>query len=103
MNINASIKKQYLEQIIKGAKTTEYREMTEYWTQKLVDVESYKGKDVAEIIEGLQTGKLELHPRPIKQMTFYCERKKGAIYKVTDIRAYKGHKLFAIGLGKRVE
>ena len=45
MNINASIKKQYLEQIIKGTKTTEYREMTEYWTQKLVDVESYKGKD----------------------------------------------------------
>lgn len=103
MNINASIKKQYLEQIIKGTKTTEYREMTEYWTQKLVDVESYKGKDVAEIIEGLQTGKLELHPLPIKQMTFYCERKKSAIYKVTDIRAYKGHKLFAIGLGKRVE
>ena len=103
MNINASIKKQYLEQIVKGTKTTEYREMTEYWTQKLVDVESYKGKDVAEIIEGLQTGKLELYPRPIKQMTFYCERKKGAIYKVTDIRAYKGHKLFAIGLGKSVE
>lgn len=89
--------------ILKGAKTVEYRDMSEYWTKKLVDVESYKGKDVEEIIEGIQSGDLKLRPRPIKTMTFYCERKKKAVYKVTDIRAYKGHKLFAIGLGKRVE
>lgn len=103
MNVNASIKKQYLDMILKGAKTTEYREMTDYWTKKLVDVESYKGKDVDEVIEGLQTGKLELKPRAIKQITFYCEKKKSAVYKVTGIRAYKGHKLFAIGLGDRVK
>ena len=103
MNVNASIKKQYLDMILKGAKTTEYREMTDYWTKKLVDIESYKGRDVEEIIEGLQSGELELRPRPIKQISFYCERKLGAVYKVTDIRAYKGHKLFAIGLGKRVK
>lgn len=103
MNVNASIKKQYLEQIEKGVKDTEYREMTEYWTSKLVDVESYGGKEVSEIIDGIQRGELKLHPRAIKQITFYCERKKSAIYKVTGIRVYRGHKLFAIGLGAKIK
>jgi len=101
MNINASIKQQYLDLILRGAKTTEYRDMSEYWTKKLVDLDQYKGKDVQNVIEGLQTGKLLLHRKPITQITFWCNNNKVA-YKVLDIVIYKGHKIYAIKLGSKV-
>ena len=101
MNVNASIKKVYLNMILKGTKTTEYRDMSEYWTKKLVEVESYKGKTVQEVIDGLQQGKLKLKPRAIDTITFFCEGTRTR-YKVLGITTYVGHKLFAIRLGEQI-
>ena len=99
MNVNASIKKQYLDMILRGSKTTEYRDMSPYWTQKLVDVGRYTGKDVQEVIDGLQQGKLTLHTRDIDSITFWCNGQR-VKYQVLGINVYQGHKLFAIRLGK---
>ena len=101
MNVNARIKKQYLDMILRGAKKTEYRDMSEYWTRKLVDTESYKGKDVNDIIQELQSGELKLNKRPITQITFWCNE-QNVIYKVLDIIVYKGHKIYAIKLGDKI-
>lgn len=102
MNINAYIKRQYLDMILKGVKTTEYREMTEYWTDKLVDIDRYKGKTPHDVTEMLKLGEIPLHPKPVRQITFYCDKKKSAIYKVLGIKVYQGHKLYAIRLGERI-
>lgn len=103
MNINASIKKQYLDMILCGAKTTEYREMTAYWTNKLVDTGKYDGKSAEEIADLLQCGEQPLYPKPIQRITFYCDRRPCATYEVQGISAYRGHSLFAIRLGNRID
>ena len=102
MNVNASIKRVYLDMILKGAKTTEYRDMSVYWTDKLVDVPSYGGLTTQEVISGLQAGELELKAKPIDTITFWCEGTRTR-YAVLSINVYKGHKLFAIKLGKQVK
>ena len=101
-NVNAAIKKVYLDLIKKGTKVVEYRDMSEYWTKKLVDVESYKGLTVQEVIDGLQQGKLKLKPRAIDTITFFCEGTRTQ-YRVLSINTYVGHKLFAIRLGKKIK
>lgn len=99
MRLNCRIKKQYLDMITKGAKTTEYREMSEYWVRKIVDTDSYGSKDINDLIDDLINGKTKLKTRDITEICFWCNDQH-PVYKVEDISIYRGHKLFAIKLGK---
>ena len=101
MNINATIKKQYLDMKLNGAKTTEYRDMSTYWTERIVETSRYKGKTTQEIIDGLQQGSLALYTKPISQITFMCNKQR-ATYQVLGISVYQGYKFYAIRLGKQL-
>lgn len=100
MNINLSLKSVYFDAINRGVKTTEYRDMTTYYIEKLVDKTKYKGKTNEEIIEELRKG-AKLYPLPIRTVTFF---NNGRILtkEVKGIEAQPHHTVFAIKLGKRI-
>lgn len=100
MNINLSLKSVYFDAINRGVKTTEYRDMTTYYIEKLVDKTKYKGKTNEEIIEELRKG-AKLYPLPIRTVTFF---NNGRILtkEVKGIEVQPHHTVFAIKLGKRI-
>lgn len=101
MNINLSLKTIYFDAINRGVKTTEYRDMTAYYVEKLVDKTKYKGKTNEEIIEELRKG-AKLHPLPIESVTFF---NNGRVLRkeVKGIEVQPHHTTFAIKLGKRID
>lgn len=100
MNINLSLKTVYFDAINRGVKTTEYRDMTTYYIEKLVDRAKYNGKTDEEIIEELRNG-TKLFPLPIDSVTFF---NNGRVLKkeVKGIEVQPHHTTFAIKLGKRI-
>lgn len=100
MNINLSLKTIYFDAINRGVKTTEYRDMTTYYIEKLVDRTKYNGKTDEEIIEKLRNG-AKLYPLPIDSITFF---NNGRVLKkeVKGIEVQPHHTTFAIKLGKRI-
>lgn len=77
--------------------------MTAYWTNKLVDTSKYGSKSADEIAALLRRGEQPLYLKPIQRITFYCDRRPCATYEVQGISAYRGHSLFAIRLGNRID
>lgn len=100
-NLNVAIKEVYLNQILKGAKTTEYRDMSDYWIEKLVDKAFYPGMDNSEIRESLTSGQRPLKWNKYKTITFHCGPKT-AVYRIEDIKVYDHHTTFAIKLGTKI-
>lgn len=102
-NLNLSVYERYFNAIESGAKDTEYRDIKDYWTQKLVDLSAYPNKDVAEVQEGLMSGKLEIKPIKYDTLTFYTTRAGGKraslVIEWKDTVVHAGHKYFAIRLG----
>ncbi len=95
----ATLYRQWFDQIARGAKKIEYRQMSDYWVKKLVDVEKYAGKDVTEIKNGIVSGKLQPHWRGWTHIRFKC----GSSYLLCEIKGigvYRGHEMFCIKLGK---
>lgn len=87
----------YFEEIRRGVKTTEYRDMSEYWVSRLIDTSKYGGKDLDQIREGLIQGKLKPYFVDWQKVRFKC----GNNYLFADIdriEVYKGHSVFAIKL-----
>lgn len=100
MELHAAIKKQYLDMILTGAKKTEYRDMSEYWGKKILDLSKYGTEDVNEAINDIYTGKKPVYAKPYDTIVFHCD-KQVVRYQIKEIKAYDRHKLFAIQLGKR--
>lgn len=98
--LNCAIKKQYLDMILQGAKKTEYRDMSDYWCGKIIDMGQYPGKTLQEVIDMLKMGKVELKAKPYTHITFHCNGQHET-YEIKDIKTYRGHSLFAIRLGKK--
>lgn len=96
--INMSIKKVYLDAIRSGAKKTEYRDMSDYWIGKLLDLSKYN-KPAEEVREGLYKGTLEIYPKGWTHIHFWCDKEQ-LIVEIKDIKTYPNHKTFAISLGK---
>lgn len=100
MTTDMALKGVYLEPMRRGVKTIEYRDLTEYYVNKLVDVASYN-KPIREIMDGLHDGTLELKTKDITHIMFH-ESKTGVRLKaeVRYIKVFKGHHCFCIGIGK---
>ena len=96
--IDMALKPVYLEPTRTGTKRVEYRDLTEYWTQKLVDIESYGGLDVRDVMDGLHDGTLELKPRDWTHILFHeSGTGRTLLVKIRYIKVYRGHHNFHIG------
>lgn len=100
--LNMALKKPYYDQILKGVKTTEYRDMKDYWIDKLVDKAFYKNKSNSEIRDLLVSGKAPLKWNKWKRIRFWHEG-RNMLVEVKGMEVYDHHPMFAIKLGKILE
>lgn len=102
--LDMSLKSVFFEPICLGVKKVEYREMTDYWAGKLLDLEKYGGKNVFEVIDGLMHGTLDVIPRGWTHILFHQSGgSRTLLVEMGDIKTYKGHRAFCISLGKVIE
>lgn len=99
-NINASLKTVYYESINRGTKRVEYREMSQYWIERLVDMSKYPGKTWEEVRDILRKGGT-LHAQKYDTITFFNNGRHMTM-KVEGIDIRDHHTSFGIRLGKRV-
>lgn len=99
--LDVSILKENLDQIVKGAKTTEYREMTPYWMERLVDTSKYGARD-EESLRNLIAGDPDAPYRNFGVIRFHCGERSVSC-EVRNIRAFPCHSFFAIRLGKIID
>lgn len=93
-----SIYKEYLDQIVKGAKTTEYRVMSDYWMRRLVDTSKY-GEQDEEQLRKLIASDSDVPYRHFDKIRFHCGQRV-VTCAIRDIRAFPCHSWFAIRLGE---
>lgn len=96
--INMALKEPFFEQIQRGVKTTEYREITDYWIGKLLDTDRYTEKDADTLRQKLIDGSVPVYPKGWTDILFHCKGRTLS-KKILDIKVYRGHSLFAIKLG----
>lgn len=89
--------KQFFDQIAKGAKTTEYRVMSDYWMRKLVDVSKYGDISDEQELRTAITKDQDIKWKPWTSARFFCGD-RSIEKKITGIRVYSGHDWFAIKL-----
>lgn len=95
--LDVSILEVNLNPIVKGAKTTEYRTMSDYWMRKLVDVSKYgDGLDIVELRMAIAKD-TDVPYRPYKVIRFHCGDRTFE-KRIKEIRAYPCHEWFAIKL-----
>lgn len=97
----ATLYQQFFDQIARGTKTTEYRQMSDYWIKRLLVEEKYNGMTPQEIRDGLVMGKLKPYWEDWTHIRFKC----GNNYLLCEIKGfaiYRGHDIFCIKLGKTV-
>lgn len=100
--INMALKKVWYDAIDKGVKTTEYRDMTDYWMGKLLDMKKYKGKTFREVRRGLEKGELKVFPADWTHVRFHHD-KDNMTFAIDKLVCYNGHTTFAIKLGDRLK
>lgn len=102
--LDMALKMPFFEPICLGAKKWEYRSMTDYWAEKLLDIDKYGGKNVYEVIDGLMHGTLEVIPRDWTHILFHQSGgTRTLLVEMGEIKVYKGHRSFCIALGNVVE
>lgn len=101
--LDMALKEVFLEPIHNGTKRIEYRDMTPYWVDKLLDTESY-GKPTEEIIDGIMHGDLELKPRGWTHIRFHQSNgSRVLLVELKDIKTYIGRHTFCLYLGNVIE
>ena len=96
--LDVAIMRQFLDQIVKGTKNTEYRTMSDYWMRRLVDVSKYgEGLDEVELREAITKDK-NIKYQSFTAICFHCGQRK-LTKKIKEIRVYPCHNWFAIKLG----
>ena len=100
-NLNCSVYQVYFDAINRGAKTTEYRDIKDYWIDKLVDKSHYEGMTNQEIKDALRQG-AKLHWVKYDTITFW-NNGRHITKEIKDIVVQDHHTTFAIKLGKRVD
>ncbi len=98
--LDLSVKEPFLDAIIRGAKRTEYREMSKYWIERLVDVSKYNESDIEKLCIAIYS---DAEPTWIHydQIRFHCGDRT-ATYELKDIACYPHHRVFALHLGDAV-
>lgn len=94
----ATLYRQYFDQVARKTKKTEYREMSDYWINRLVEVEKYGTKDLAAIRNGLVQGTFKPHWRDWTHIRFKCGNSY-LLCEIKGINIYRGHDVFCIKLG----
>ena len=96
--LHCAIKQQYLDLIQTGTKNLEYRDMSPYWMERLVEIPA--GKDISQHRADIISGKVEPKFKKYTHIVFHCA---GTVVTVpiVDIRTYRGHRLFAIALDNK--
>lgn len=97
--LNMALKTRWYNEIKSGKKKTEYRDMTDYWVGKLLDVSKYGNKSMEEIKSGLSRGKLPIHAKEWTHIRFHNVG-RSILVEVKGIKVEEGHRMFAISLGK---
>lgn len=102
--LDAALKEVYMIPTRQGVKKHELRTATEYWVNKLVDVESYGGKSALQIRAGLVDGTLELKPRDWTHILFHQSgSSETLLVEIKEIVFIKYHFGFIIKLGEIIE
>lgn len=92
--LDLSVYEVHLDNIETGAKTIEFREMTDYWIERLVDMAKLPGKTPSEVRLMLLRGE-EVPFVQYDEVVFHSgERSVTTEY--VGISTYKNHRLFAI-------
>lgn len=99
-NLDCRVYAVYFDAINKGTKKTEYRDMSDYWIDRLVDKTHYPNKSNEEIKEALRKG-AKLYWVKYDTITFH-NNMRTLTMEIEDIVVYDRHTTFAIKLGKRV-
>lgn len=98
--LDFALKSVYFDSINRGTKTTEYRDMTDYYIGKFVDKSKYQGMTDNDIKEKIRKeGKA--HFLPLDAIRFHNNGRM-LVMSVKGIEVLKGHTTFAIKLGKRI-
>lgn len=98
-----ALKPVFFEPVRNGSKRVEYRDFTQYWCEKLLDVESYH-MSTEDIINGLIDGSLELRQRNYTHILFHeSGHTRTVLVEMGRVRTYPGHRAFCIDLGDVVE
>lgn len=102
--LNMALKPVFMRAIRNGSKKWEYRDYSTYWGEKLIDVESYGGKDIMDIMDGIYSGELEFKPREYTHILFHeSGTQKTLKVECLGTRYYRGHLGFAIQLGEIIK
>ena len=96
--LHCAIKRRYLDLILAGTKNVEYRDMSPYWVQRLVVIPA--GKDINQYRADIISGKVEPKFQKYTHIVFHCEGDTAKI-PITEIKTYRGHHIFAIGLDNK--
>lgn len=96
-----ALKSVYYDQIASGRKKTEYRSLENlYYIQTFLNADSYKGKSIEEIKEGLINGTIkDVRPAGYTHIRFH-NLGRTMIVEIKDIRIDRHNKLLCIDLGK---
>lgn len=102
--LNLALKPIFFRAVKSGAKTVEYRDYTEYWGGKLIDVNAYKGKELRDIMDGIYSGELEFKPMTYDRLLFHeSGTQRTMMVECLGIKYFQGHLGFAIQLGEIIK
>ena len=96
--LHCAIKRKYLDLIQAGTKNVEYRDMSPYWVERLVEVPA--GKDINQYRADIISGKVEPKFKKYTHIVFHCEGDTVTI-PIDGIKTYRGHHIFAISLDNK--
>lgn len=96
---NLALKHVYFEEIRKGLKKVEYRDLNAYYIEKFLDLAKYAGLKMDEIKIGLMDGNLEVHRNDVTHIQFF-ENGRRLLAEIKDIKIYESHPIMCISLGK---
>lgn len=97
-----ALKRTYYDQIASGKKKVEYRDLTNsYYINTFLNADSYIGKSVEQIKEGLLNGSLSIRPAGYTHLRFH-NLGRVILVEIKGLRIDKTNKLLCIDLGKIV-
>lgn len=101
--LDFALKNQWFDQIARGRKKVEYRSLDNpYYAQKFVNVDSYSGKSVNDVVKGLKDGTLKPRWNELTHIRFHCMGRT-MLVEVKGIRLERESKVYAIDLGKVIQ
>ncbi|MBR1809568.1 MAG: ASCH domain-containing protein [Paludibacteraceae bacterium] len=96
--LHCAIKREYLDLIQAGTKNVEYRDMSPYWVQRLVEIPA--NGDIEQCRSDIISGKVEPNFKKYTHIVFHCNGTTVTM-PILGIKTYRGHHLFVISLDNR--